>query len=128
MAREIKFRAWYPDAKIMSLIYHWSLSECLAYKINHPERIEIMQFTGLKDKNGKEIYEGDIVQFNDSICGIMDAVIRWDENCGRLRGWNRNSDPKYYVIAFDLHKSQTPHIEIIGNAWENPELLDGKDE
>jgi uncharacterized phage protein (TIGR01671 family) len=77
-------------------------------------RIKLMQFTGLKDKNGKEIYEGDVVMFEYKPphwpgLGKTSSVeeIKWDIN-----GFNdalRHKAPK--------------HCEVIGNIYENPELL-----
>ena len=78
----------------------------------------LMQYTGLKDKNGKKIFEGDIVQRKD-----------WhtDEN-GSCRLSDDNSYMKKSVIEFDLGKvfqgyNTGDSYEIIGNIYENPELL-----
>ena len=80
--------------------------------------LTIMQSTGLKDKNGKEIFEGDIVVYKD-----REAVVKWhgsyasfiyrfvDEMQERVSEW----DPLF--LAYH-------HFEIIGNVYENPELLE----
>ena len=73
---------------------------------------ELMQYTGLKDKNGKEIYEGDILEwFNDLTGSTHRGVVRFTQGgfyCG-----------DYYLYAI---KCYLPVI--IGNIYENPELLE----
>lgn len=132
MTREIKFRAW--DKKVGQMINHiasivWDfngrpilLKSIYDLEIKDGQnsgtyerlinQIVLMQFTGLKDKNGNEIYEGDI--FMDEEDGSTNYVI-WDEILG---GWDTNEwyDPKDLVD----HASS---LEIIGNIYENPELI-----
>ena len=82
----------------------------------------IMQSTGLKDKNGKEIFEGDIVKVTDddertnfpdggigTICGL-DEIFMW------------YIDGQVHNGLFDI--SQEYYIEVVGNIYENPELLE----
>lgn len=120
--REIKFRAWNKSYKRWSDHCELELLDdgdgiVLDY-LN--EEIEVMQFTGLKDRNGKEIYEGDIfdahsdfavVIFNTSTA-CFDIVLGWpDGDCEPLvgpDGW----DPNY-----------GSGIEVCGNIHENRELL-----
>jgi len=84
----------------------------------------LMQFTGLKDKNGKEIYEGDIVKYNvwtNSHKNKEEKVIIVDY-CLRHAGWKpmiydtRVEDDEYYNYEIE-------DIEVIGNMFDNPELL-----
>lgn len=112
--REIEFRAWYPDAKKMHDISLYQIGECLVYKTNFPERIEIMQFTGLLDKNGKKIFEGDILLDSD-----YHGVCEFDVNtsCFTI---NRN---KFGTGGLGLLNKE---MEIIGNIFENTELLEAR--
>ena len=112
MKREIKFRAWDKACKVIHFMLEKShklpLPQPLHTYLENTERFEIMQFTGLQDINGKDIYEGDIlcVPHLENTRHQVRIVIEWD---------NDNAEyTKYYPKnAF----------EIIGNIYENPELL-----
>ena len=82
------------------------------------------QYTGLTDKNGKEIYEGDIVKFED-VSGYKDgcaSVIWHEDSCGY---YLENDDDNIYDTLYDFTPSY--QMEIIGNIHENLELLEGKE-
>ena len=107
--KEIKFRAWDKDEKKM------------VYK-NVPETFYnyfpefIMQFTGLKDKNGKEIYEGDIVQWQAGFYKAkrnqnMHDTIVFEEGTFKTQ--------KYSMFVFTIANQ----CEVIGNIFENPDLI-----
>jgi uncharacterized phage protein (TIGR01671 family) len=81
-------------------------------EITWSKEADLMQYTGLKDKNGKEIYEGDIVK---SKHGQIGEVI-W-ENLMWLVSW---IEPEY-----DSYLYEVISCDIIGNIYENPELLKG---
>jgi uncharacterized phage protein (TIGR01671 family) len=80
------------------------------------KNIELMQFTGLKDKNGKEIYEGDIIQIDNAFGKIIgNYEVRWLEGKHGFDFWGFNK------IAFGMSNSVI--FKVIGNIKENPELL-----
>jgi len=122
--REIKFRAWDKIRNLMITSKHWSVGFGGEIRpqgreeYNHNEFI-LMQFTGLKDKNGKEIYEGDIVNIKHphdigGDFGDTNGAVYWST---AFNGWlhgNSNGRPG---------KSMWEYCEIIGNIYENPDLL-----
>ncbi|WP_055737395.1 MULTISPECIES: YopX family protein [Bacillaceae] len=59
--REIKFRGWYESEKLKTMVQERVTGDCFRW-LNEGQPITIMQYTGLKDKNGTEIYEGDVLQ------------------------------------------------------------------
>lgn len=113
--REIKFRAWDSIVEKMVGPLHTSI---IISPILTGEFIEnvfiLLQYTGLRDKNGKEIYEGDLLKVN--IGGdIQDDVYEVRSLEELYREFNR--DDSYYTFT---------EVEIIGNIHENPELLTNK--
>ena len=122
MSREIKFRAWIKAKKEMQMIDFLDFR----YKkigLNNEEYLkefsncELMQFTGLRDCKGREIYEGDIIEFALSLIKTIKGSIEFDYGAFYLK-----TDDKEYnnvLLAnmnFDL-------VEVIGNIFENSELL-----
>lgn len=122
--REIKFRVW--NEKIKEMETGITLFNFCSHCID--ENMTFMQYTGLKDKNGKEVYDGDIVRH--CFKGIMEVYwcdeLYWD-------GWG-SSHPGFYLRNKYLNKGELQHsvhfisrdIKIIGNIYENPELLEEK--
>ncbi|GED64328.1 YopX family protein [Lysinibacillus fusiformis] len=128
--REIKFRAWMEN-KMLShedLVDMDQESYAMYTILTEPqEDITFMQLTGLKDKNGKEIYEGDIVEYNDFNSlrtggHAEDKIIvgKVVFSCGMWMVEENN-------CGHDLYEGlvNDEELEIIGNIYENPELLEG---
>ena len=166
MNREIKFRAWAKESKHIGCS-HFKGTPLLQFWINYyndPDGYNLMQYTGLKDKNGVEIYEGDILQ-----CDTYHGFLKWWSNTqdmidiaehekkvksetykqngkvefeqGSFRcfykylnffvQWN-DAIKEHCVIGKETKKRDTScdciegwlNIEVIGNIYENPELLE----
>lgn len=113
MSREIKFRAW--DKEEKEIILPKSVTDnlnifargCLS------SDIELMQYTGFKDKNGQEIYEGDIVELHDEDDFFK---VEYQANCAKFILTTNTID-----TDFDYYSQG--NIEVVGNIYENPELL-----
>lgn len=120
--REIEFRAWLGDrmAKVETLhikdlgIHTIDANGISCYR-NYTKSI-LMQYTGCKDKNGVKIFEGDIIKFidDDDLCYVV-----FDEYWAGYRFKSKEIDDNFAGF--------TPkNLEVIGNVWENPELLEVK--
>jgi uncharacterized phage protein (TIGR01671 family) len=122
--REIKFRAW--DKKRKRMIYDYDknlgilLDGTLINVFNElpfkKEDIELMQFTGLKDKKGKDIYEGDIV-----VNWWINGDRKVDEGRGVVE--MRDGIYGYQSIHSNFFYKIGTYLEVIGNMYENKELL-----
>lgn len=93
----------------------------------YTNEFELMQYTGLKDKNGKEIYEGDIIYWKDlskASDGTLEdnVVVFWDDE--HLR-WGAESLSAIGVYQKLYDYSDVDEIEVIGNIYENKELMEG---
>lgn len=79
------------------------------------------QYTGLADKNGKKIFEGDIVKhYNNSDDGFDVGALYWDETFSQ---WKRTSIGNFHHSSFTYVMSRSCEYEVIGNIHDNPELL-----
>lgn len=134
MNREIKFRAWdnvknkmYYTGEEDSIFFAFDSNGIVATELSDEpleecdslEHLIYMQYTDLKDKNGKEIYEGDIVTGEESkiICEVIYTegamfMLRWNDT-----KWGNQEYHHYGLGAFTL--------EVIGNIYEDKHLLEG---
>ena len=134
MNRDIKFRLWSKIGKkfietdnpdldfvINNNGYLYSIEYCYGETCILPQMdTEVLQFTGLKDRNGKEIYEGDILKYNFPYDGRLKHVssvkfLETEASFG-IKDRYENEIPLYRIAANN-------YFEVIGNIYENEELL-----
>ena len=122
MNREFEFRAWLTEYNKMVNIYSWNILQeyfmCSEYDSEfYLDETPIMQYTGLKDKNGKEIYEGDILfeSFGEKYYKVV------FEN----GSFKAEFEGDFEEHSFDLIDVVAQGCEVVGNIYENPELLGG---
>jgi len=123
--RKIKFRAWHKEEKIMGEVLgidilhkeiFFSNEDVDCYEHTDFKDIELIQYTGLKDMREKEIYEGDIVKLRANH-GI--GVIKYSDEWGAFVVEYIKPRP-LVVLGMNYYKED---IEVIGNIYENSELL-----
>jgi len=140
MNREIKFRAWNTDRKKMITSFDGitqnsigdstthnlrllssSYSGADMFRPNWGRNVILMQYTGLRDKNGVEIYEGDIIK---NIQADVNEVFWYNEEPSFCY---RNYHAEALPLGCDSNATMEGELftqdEVIGNIYENPELL-----
>lgn len=121
MEREIKFRKWHKELNDMTFFDSNDKNENLFWYFftNYPDMYILMQYTGLKDKNGKEIYEGDI-------CFLI-GTEEWEDKKEMLGirkvVWSNLDCSFYYYPFIPINFGGFKSVEVIGNIYENPELI-----
>lgn len=137
--RELKFRAWDKKSKKIRIVESIGFGELSYYNEGYPVtnmigrdcihdkdiiihrdsyQHELMQYTGLKDKNGKEIYEGDILLYDS---GSKTSVFY--NNGAFVRSYGNSN--MYLLYDSFIEDGCLYNYEVIGNIYENPELLEG---
>ena len=126
MSRVLKFRAW--DNKQKKMLYGVSIgtikvwdenAPLISHEFSYSEDCIFEQYTGLTDKNGKEIYEGDIVTLNGEWEEIEHddcSIVTFENGCFRVGDGYENEAGSYLS-----------DWRIIGNIHENPELVGGEE-
>ena len=122
-----KFRVWLPDIdqmlRVKALVFEKDKTRCVCgYSFDfylEDENATIMQSTGLFDRNGKEVFVGDIIKCTR---GCPHEVYIEKEYAGTFIG----GMPAVYLKGLSVGYAWTEDEEIIGNIYENPELLEDK--
>lgn len=119
--RKIKFRVWLKKQKMMkeNVSFHagniWTGYCWIPFNAN----CELMEYTGCEDKNGVEIFEGDIVKYwyriFDGIASST-AIVKFYDGAFQLEDIDDSDNTELLYLTEDL--------EVIGNVWEDPELLE----
>ena len=125
--REHKFRAWNTEEQRYVLFHPFIVMSLTTFKVMNCidsdvsdsrvlDHIELEQYTGVKDKNGVEVYPSDIINCNGGTSYFYQSlVVQWDEDC---LCWCVQKADVYWML------SGVSKIEVIGNIRKNPELMD----
>lgn len=122
-SREIKFRAFWKESKKM---HYFSINDCQSWWTPDEEIEPLMQYTWLKDKNWKEIYEGDLIKYR-----AFGDKVRYDEDEDERLVEEEFINPIVYeaeggYCLWDKHSflclMYNKDREVVGNIYENPNL------
>ena len=125
----LKFRAW--DLIENRMLQWGDIMNLPAWEIfpGTPDAFIVMQYTGLKDMNGKEIYEGDIIDIHQTVNGCNLFVIVWSDIGFRARYLIDGEISREYEYGIeellDVYIGKyEKSVEVVGNIYENHELLE----
>lgn len=114
--REIKFRGW--DSANKQMIPHHNLNVGIKNINRGNNHITLLQYTGIKDLSGNEIYDGDIIEYPNGLI----YIVEWLRNYGGM--WlreNRIYENGPHGMAFN--ETEPYELQIVGNIYQTPELL-----
>ena len=136
--REIEFRAWDKNENKMfynvehEYDFYEGCETSFGNILDMTEMFEVMQYTGLKDKNGKKIFEGDIVNNGEN----ENLIVLWSDYYQsfiineKIGLYGDQSDDRLYacddIEEYEPFNYKCASYEVIGNIYENPELLEGR--
>ena len=143
MSREIEFRVWLKEYQKMIQVIDldfdyqqvgiddFTSREYGTYLFINFRNIELMQYIGLRDKNGVKIFEGDILKYPDNDDPYCMGVVEYGHfNCScchAVFGFTTVNNKGYEIDMLVANENNcTPLYEVIGNIYENPELLESK--
>lgn len=124
-----KFRAWYTPFKGKTIgqeMKYGQAGRLITHAEMAPDKYVLMQSTGLKDKNGVEIFEGDVVlvsmrngfdYLDNKVCIVKNSIVYSGLVCATV-----DDDLEYRIFNTELFGEHT--YEVIGNIWENSDLLE----
>jgi len=121
MSRELKFRVYIPDHEKLCYfdLVNFDYSDRYLSQHHYP----VQQYTGLKDKNDKEIYEGDFVEiiYGENLVG----EVYFQSNMGTFRV-KCNDENSYPLVTYNIEANKLINVveKVIGNIYEPPELVE----